>query len=183
MTPEQVNRIRELGQLKEEGILSEAEFAAKKAEVLGGSAAVRTASQTTASARSMAGARCMGFGEAISTCFAQYLSVNGRATRSEYWYFYLFLILVNIPFSLLDTALGFDEIGIFESIWSLVTAPPLICAAARRLHDIGKSGWWQLIPLTCVGIPILIYWLCKKSEEDTNAYGPNPFTVPPLNQG
>jgi uncharacterized membrane protein YhaH (DUF805 family) len=51
---------------------------------------------------------------------------------------------------------------------------PTYAVGARRLHDIGKSGWWLLIGFTIIGIPVLIYWFCLASEGD-NKYGPNPI--------
>tara|TARA_B100001179_G_scaffold41660_1_gene27409 strand:- start:1273 stop:1692 length:420 start_codon:yes stop_codon:yes gene_type:complete len=52
-----------------------------------------------------------------------------------------------------------------------------ISLGARRLHDIDKSGWWLLIPFTIIGIPILIYWLCQKGNDDENRFGSNPLEL------
>ena len=79
----------------------------------------------------------MTFVESIQTCFRQYATFEGRATRSEYWWFVLFLILTQLVAELLSPVLA----GIFV----LATLLPAIAAATRRLHDIDKSGWWQLL--------------------------------------
>ena len=77
----------------------------------------------------------MGFGEAIKVCFNKYVDFSGRARRSEYWWFYLFCILVNL-------VLGW--IPIVGFIISLGLLLPSLAALIRRLHDINRSGWWCL---------------------------------------
>lgn len=86
----------------------------------------------------------MGFGEAIKTCFSKYFTFSGRARRSEYWWFYLFTILLGFAAGIIDVLLGTgsDDIGIFGTIASLVTLIPSLSAQVRRLHDTGRSGWW-----------------------------------------
>lgn len=109
--------------------------------------------------------------EAISSVLGQYVTFSGRATRSEYWWYYLFtLILSTIPTILLGDLLGASlSIGV-----SLVLFLPSIAVGCRRLHDIGKSGWWLLLGLTGIGIIPVIIWLATKSEVFSNKYGPAP---------
>lgn len=119
----------------------------------------------------------MGFQEATTTCLRKYFTFSGRAVRSEYWYFALFCFLGSLLLGGVDMMVFDSEIGdleLFSSLFSLATIIPGISACSRRLHDIGRSGWWQLLLLVpLIGVIILIYWLCKSGEGD-NDYGPVP---------
>lgn len=78
-------------------------------------------------------AQPVGFVDAVTTCLRKYVDFSGRASRSEFWYFTLaYGIASNIPF-----------IG---AIISLALLLPSLAVSARRLHDTGKSGWWQVLP-------------------------------------
>ena len=86
----------------------------------------------------------MGFGEAIKVCFSKYFTFSGRARRSEYWWFYLFTILLAIVAGIFDGILGLgtEDLGVLGGIATLVTIVPTLSAQVRRLHDTGRSGWW-----------------------------------------
>ncbi|MGF1766254.1 DUF805 domain-containing protein [Enterovibrio makurazakiensis] len=100
-----------------------------------------------------------------------YAVFTGRARRKEYWMFMLFYLIFSIVLAILDGVLG---IGVLSLILSLGMFIPSISIAARRLHDTGRSGWWQLIALIpLVGAIILIVFLVQDSRED-NEYGVNP---------
>ena len=104
--------------------------------------------------------------QAVTLYFKNYVNFQGRSRRSEYWWVCLFNMIVS---GILTAAL--PEIA---GIWTLAVAIPSLSLAVRRLHDIGKSGWWYLIGLIpLVGSIILIVWFCKDSTED-NQWGPNP---------
>lgn len=106
------------------------------------------------------------FIEATKLFFTRYADFKGRSRRSEYWWASLATFIV----STVLTAIVPDLVG----IWNLVILVPGFAISVRRLHDIGKSGWWVLlnfIPL--VGSIIIIIWFCKDSTED-NQWGPNP---------
>lgn len=114
----------------------------------------------------------MSFTDSIKSVFSQYVGFKGRARRSEYWWFALFNIIVGVVISLIVRLTGWNFLSI---LYSLAVLLPGIAVAVRRLHDIGKSGWFYLfafIPL--VGSIILLVWFCKDSEPGANAYGPNP---------
>ena len=109
----------------------------------------------------------MNFVDAVKTCFTKYVGFEGRATRSEYWWWVLFIFAVAIVMAVLN-------LGMIGNLFSLATLLPSIAVGARRLHDIGKSGWWQLIALIpLIGWLVLIYWAVQPSEGD-NAFGPAP---------
>lgn len=102
-------------------------------------------------------------------CLKNYANFNGRARRKEFWFFYLALVICNIFAMVLDAILETEVI--FYGIVTLATIIPFLAVSARRLHDIGKSGWWYLISLTIIGIILLIIWWAKEGETFSNPYG------------
>lgn len=107
----------------------------------------------------------MTFGKSISTCMGKYVDFNGRAARPEYWWFFLFALL--LPW-FADIA---DPSKVGSIIVNLALLLPSISAATRRLHDTGRSGWWQLIALTIIGLIPLFIWLASKGNDQSNEYG------------
>ena len=104
----------------------------------------------------------MNFGQAISSCLSKYATFTGRASRPEFWWFFLFQILISLAASMLgETINGLVALGLLL---------PALAVGTRRLHDIGKSGWWQLVMLTVIGLLVLIYWWVQPTDEDGNAY-------------
>lgn len=139
----------------------------------------------------------MGFKEAIRTCFKEkYATFQGRASRSEYWYFVLFLTLASGIPALIGLGLmlnSFQSGGdpgtlayVFFAISGLVYLAlllPYISVYVRRFHDRNLSGWWVLGALLCSAIPY-IGWLISlaaliivvlKGTEGENKYGPDPL--------
>lgn len=102
-----------------------------------------------------------------------YVGFKGRARRKEYWMFTLFSSIISIILMILDSVLHLPSL--LNGIYSLAVFLPGIAVGARRLHDTGRSGWWQLLPLIpLVGFIILLVFFCKDSQENENQYGPNP---------
>lgn len=95
----------------------------------------------------------MGFVQSIKVCLSKYVGFSGRATRSEYWWFVLFVILCNIVFSILDRAIfganpeNGESTGIFNPLFQIAIFLPLLAAGWRRLHDSGRPGWYLLLPM------------------------------------
>ena len=128
----------------------------------------------------------MGFVESIKTCFSKYFVFSGRATRSEFWYFLLFLVIGDILTIFVDFSLNPELLeietewydigptGVLGTIFLFATWIPLLSVAIRRLHDVNRSGWWWLIPITIIGIIPFAYWLLKQSDTNSNKYGPKP---------
>jgi uncharacterized membrane protein YhaH (DUF805 family) len=136
---------------------------------------------------------------AVKTCLiTKFSTLRGRACRSEYWWWMLFYMLATGVLSAIDEAAGSAVWSIISTAIMLVLMVPHICVNTRRLHDIGKSGWWQLLPLggfiaagllaitlrsgegmgiTVVFIILLApfvwyyWWMCKRGDAETNAYG------------
>lgn len=111
----------------------------------------------------------MSFTEAVGAGFRNYFDFQGRATRPEYWWFALFVFLLSMCTALIDLSLGFDleGIGPASAIGLLATFVPNLSVAVRRLHDIGRSGWWLLIGIVpIIGWILVIYWLCQPTASD-----------------
>ena len=118
----------------------------------------------------------LSFNEAVGTCFRKYFDFTGRARGSEYWYFFLFCAVIFIVATILDINLfgiPMEDYGPVYSISFLGLLIPSISAATRRLHDTGKSGWWQLLYFTIIGSFWVLYWLIIKGDTDKNSYDLN----------
>jgi len=115
-------------------------------------------------------------------CLKKYADFSGRARRKEYWMFFLFYLIFAFVLSLIDSFIGwgFDDgtFGILYLIFALGTLLPYLAVLVRRLHDIGKSGWWYFITLIPIaGIIWLIVLLATDGEPGENQYGLNPKEV------
>lgn len=93
----------------------------------------------------------MTFAQSISTVYRKFATFSGRAPRSEFWWYMLFDTLVSVSLDFISTSLA--------NMWDLANILPSIAVACRRLHDIDKSGWWQLLPLAAA--PILLAGFVK----------------------
>ena len=108
-----------------------------------------------------------------SVILKNYVNFEGRATRAEFWWFFLFNFLLTFILGLLG-----KPGTILSSIWSLAILLPQLGLGVRRLHDIGKSGWYWLIALIpIVGWILVIIWFAKEGDPNQNQYGPVP-TIP-----
>jgi uncharacterized membrane protein YhaH (DUF805 family) len=146
----------------------------------------------------------MNFAQSLKTCFRKYANFKGRATRSEFWWFMLFTTGLSIAAMTLDgLLLGFSSDAVvtpFTTLMVALTIVPSASVTARRLHDIGWTGWVQLpvfavysayleiflpgFSITGVGLTLmtigLLWWfallllLIKDGQPNTNKYGPNP---------
>ena len=115
----------------------------------------------------------------IKTCFKKYADFSGRASRSEFWWFQLFYLIVGIVAMIIDIMLlgyTFEDDGPIQIIFMVVTFLPYIAVGARRLHDINRSGWWQLLYITLIGIILLIIWWATVGENKKNNHG-NPINL------
>ena len=113
----------------------------------------------------------MNFTQAISSGFSNYVNFAGRAVRSEYWYWVLFVIVVSIVASIIDAVLGTT---LFNPIFSLAVLLPSIAVGVRRLHDLDRSGWWLLLGLIpLIGAIVLIVWFVGRGTPGANRFGPD----------
>ncbi len=118
----------------------------------------------------------------INTVKTKYVDFNGRAARAEFWYFMLFYVIIAILLSLVDSFLfssGADKSSsLLSSIFSLALFLPSLAVSIRRLHDIGKTGWWVLISLVpLIGFIVLLIFYVKDSQPGTNEYGVNSMRM------
>ncbi len=126
------------------------------------------------------------FMDSISTCFSKYISFSGRARRSEFWWFILFLLVGSFVAGAADAVIFGSNVfmlggmefsysaGYIGNIFVLATFLPAWAVEVRRLHDTGRSGWWLLLWLIpMIGFIILLIWLIGKGDEGDNEYGPD----------
>ena len=126
----------------------------------------------------------LNFFDSIKICFNKYLVVEGRASRSEYWYFSLFIFVMGLIIDFLDASMAgvpwleYDVIyGPLSIILTIVTFMPTISVSIRRLHDLNKSGWWLLISFTIIGLIPLFIWFISKGTQGKNKYGDYPLKL------
>ncbi len=120
----------------------------------------------------------MDFQTAVKTVLSKYAHFQGRAIRSEYWFWILFCIIGNAIFRLLDSVLFANMQGQPISwLFALATLLPTIAVAARRLHDQDRSGWWLLLAMIpLIGQLIVIYWLIQPGTDGPNQFGEKTTT-------
>ncbi|WP_323012204.1 DUF805 domain-containing protein [Castellaniella sp.] len=107
--------------------------------------------------------------------FKNYANFKGRAERQEYWFYILFYFIGILGLSVIDEILfgvPYSDFGLLSSVFMLASLMPTVALSARRLHDLGKSGWWQLLSIIpVIGTIILIIWFATKGQDVENAYG------------
>ena len=107
---------------------------------------------------------------------ANYANFNGRASRQEYWMFFLFNIIFAFVAIFADTFL-FLGLGFLHLLYLLAVFIPGLAVAVRRLHDVGKSGWWLLSSILILPILLLIYWAIIEGDANPNEYGEVPTNI------
>ena len=108
----------------------------------------------------------------IRTCLVKFVDGNGRSARAEFWIFMLWVQLVYVVLGfILGNFVERDTAEVIIGIAVCVFLFPQLSVGARRLHDTGRSGWWQLLYLTIIGIIPLIIWFATKGSDKANEYG------------
>ena len=112
----------------------------------------------------------MTFFQSVRSALTKYATFSGRARRSEYWWFLLFYALVGLVAVPLDLILEIEvgEVGLFDLLSRIAFLVPVTAVSFRRLHDVGRSGWWLLT------IVPPIFFALMKGDDGPNDYGPNP---------
>lgn len=119
--------------------------------------------------------------------FKKATQFSGRAHRREYWMFFLWNAVFGLAASIVDRAAGLEfdtgiaiggepvTVGVVWIVYSLVVLVPSLAIVSRRLHDVNRSGWWQLIGLIpIVGLVVVIVWLATQGMNGPNQFGPDP---------
>lgn len=101
-------------------------------------------------------------GDAVSVCFKKYATFEGRASRSEFWFFTLFYLIVSVAAGIVEGVTGFVGLG-YVPLFAMFI--PSISVSCRRMHDAGRSGWFQLVPI------YNLILACTPSNPGTNKYG------------
>jgi uncharacterized membrane protein YhaH (DUF805 family) len=113
-------------------------------------------------------------------CWRHYADFGGRARRREFWMFVLFNLLIGCALGVLDSVLQWRTpmgYGRLAGFYQLLVLVPSLAVGARRLHDTGRSGWWQLIALVpFAGIIVLVVFWALDGTRGPNAYGADPKT-------
>ena len=108
----------------------------------------------------------------------KYAVFSGRASRTEYWMFYLFHVIIGYALTVIEAIVGIapeTEQSVLGILYALAVLIPAIAVQVRRLHDTGRSGWWCLIALIpIIGSIIFFVWTVQDSHPGENKYGPNP---------
>lgn len=109
----------------------------------------------------------LGFTQAVAAFFQNYATFSGRASRSAFWYAALFVFLISLACEIIDAS------GIVSGLWGLAVMIPSFALATRRLHDINRSGWHQLVAfLGPIGAIVAIVWYCTRASDGTAAGTP-----------
>ncbi len=102
-------------------------------------------------------------------CLKNYVVFEGRARRKEFWFFVLVSFILGIIVQMMDAILGTHQT--LNGLLNLALLFPSLAVGARRLHDTNRSGWWQLLILTIIGIIPLIIWWASDTKRENNPWG------------
>jgi uncharacterized membrane protein YhaH (DUF805 family) len=111
----------------------------------------------------------------------KYAEFSSRASRKEFWLFFLFYIIAWVVLSVIDGLVGTYDVesgfGMFSGIYMLATLVPYLAVCVRRLHDTDRSGWWLLVSLVpLIGAIWFIVLCCLKGSDEENRFGADPLT-------
>lgn len=115
----------------------------------------------------------MYFQQSISTCISKFKTLQGRASRSEYWWWTLAATVLNVLAGVVDQMTGLGIVGLVVGLALLL---PSVSVMVRRLHDLDRSGWFALLALIPVlGGLVLLYWFVQRGTEGDNSFGADPL--------
>ena len=159
----QAEELKEFKKLLDDGVITEEEYQRKKEEILG---SFKKQGVTNSG---------LNIFHYYSAVFKKYATFEGRASRREYWSFFLVDKIIGIFVFLLMLVPALEVlIWGLSVIYSLVVFLPNLAVMTRRLHDTGVSGWWILVVLIPIAGPIVLFiYLLGESDPKTNMYGPS----------
>ena len=122
----------------------------------------------------------MNMKDAVISVLVNWKNFDGRACRSEFWYFGLASGLLGFIFGFVEVATGIVDVenagfGVLSFVFSFAILVPSISVTSRRLHDRGLSGWWQLSYVTLIGIVVVFVLCALPAKDDENKWGRNPL--------
>ena len=110
--------------------------------------------------------------ESVQVCFKKYADFEKRASREEYWWFFLFCALAGGIVSVYSEIVG--NLTTIEVLVQLILLMPSLAVGVRRLHDTNKNGWNYLWGFTIIGIVALLIWFCEEGDKTKNRFGAKP---------
>ncbi len=117
----------------------------------------------------------MDFATAVRLCLRKYVDFSGRAARPEFWWWALAYFGGVTVAAVFDVAAFRRSDALFSALFALAVFLPTVAVTARRLHDTGRSGWWQLLWLIPIlGQLVVLYWLVSPGDPGPNRFGPDP---------
>ena len=122
----------------------------------------------------------MTFVESIKSCLNGYVKFDGRAPRSEYWWFLVFIFLVDVVAACIDLSAStiYEKSGLVSALANLALFLPNLAVCVRRLHDLNKSGWWVLLSfIPIIGPIVLIVWFATRGTVGANSFGEDPLAA------
>lgn len=119
----------------------------------------------------------MGFQEAVQSALSKYVDFTGRASRSEYWWFVLFSIVVQVVAQIVDYIIFIPlmQFSLLYALAALALLLPGLAVAFRRIHDVDRTAWWLLIAFTVIGALVLLYWFVQPGTRGSNRFGGDPL--------
>ena len=122
----------------------------------------------------------MGILDATKNYFLKWNDFKSRISRSEYWWGLLGIYIITIVFVFALVFVVSIDTTIYRIVFTVYYFFNFVAGislVARRLHDVNRSGWWYLIIWTGIGMLVILYWLCKKGDEEENRFGSNPLVL------
>jgi uncharacterized membrane protein YhaH (DUF805 family) len=128
----------------------------------------------------------MNFSDAIESGIRRFVDFNGRSSRSEYWYFFLFTVIFGVVLSVshaIALAIGHGPnstataFTVISYLVDLAFFLPSLALFVRRMHDTNRSGWWYFLAFTGVGLIPLVIWLCARGTIGENRFGDDPLST------
>lgn len=120
------------------------------------------------------------FSTSVRRCFKKFATFKGRSSRAEFWWFTLFILVSQMASFWIDDKIlsSPGHIGPLASLLIICFSIPFYAVGCRRLHDIGKSGWWLVLSaVPFIGSVILMFWLAKRGEINNNLFGTPQSTI------
>ena len=126
----------------------------------------------------------MGFQESVKIAYNKYADFTGTASKAEFWWYSLYFLILLVIAAIIEEIIWpgqYSDWGPIMLLVAIVHALPNWSTGARRLHDIGRTGWWQLLIFTGLGFLVLIYWWVQPSKYQNNV-NETEFNFPDLNR-